>query len=87
MSNWLEELRDRVVVGSLLGKRKLDAARIRRQFDRKLQEVGERFLKMVREGRLAVPQDVADLVKEARELEEALEAQHQEIAALRSEAV
>jgi hypothetical protein len=87
LGNWLEALRDRVVVRSQVGKRKLDAAFTRRQLDRKLVVLGERFLRMVREGRLAVPRDVADLVEEARELEERLETQQQDIAALESEAV
>jgi hypothetical protein len=87
LGNWLEALRDRVVVRSQVGKRKLDAALTRRQLDRKLVVLGERFLRMVREGRLAAPRDVADLVEEARELEERLETQQQDIAALESEAV
>jgi len=85
LSNWLEALRDRVVVRSQVGKRKLDAAFTRRQLDRKLVVLGERFLRLVRQGRLSAPQDVADLVGEARELEETLERQEQEIAALESE--
>ena len=87
MSNWLEALRDRVVVRSQVGKRKLDAAFTRRQLDRKLVVLGERFLRLARQGRLSVPQDVADLVSEARELEEMLERQQQEFAALESEKV
>ncbi len=87
MSNWLEALRDRVVVRSQVGKRKLDAALTRRQLDRKLVDLGERFLHLVREGRLAVPKDVADLVSEAQELEEKLEAEQEDIAALESEPV
>jgi len=87
LSNWLEALRDRVVVRSQVGKRKLDAAFTRRQLDRKLVVLGERFLRLARQGRLSVPQDVADLVSEARELEETLERQQQEIAALESERV
>jgi hypothetical protein len=87
LGNWLEALRDRVVVRSQVGKRKLDAARTRRQLDRKLAELGERFLAVVRQGRLAVPGELADLFGEARELEERLEAQHADIAALEQEAV
>ncbi len=76
-----------MVVHSQVGKRKLDAALTRRQLDRMLADIGERFLHLVREGRLVIPGDVADLVGEARELEERLEAQHEEIAALESEPV
>lgn len=89
MSNWLEALRDRIVVRSLLSKRKIDAVFTRRQLDRKLVDVGERLVNLVRQGRLVVPrdEDVAGLVREASELEERLEAQHAEIAALESEPV
>ena len=89
MRNWLEVLRDRVIVRSLVSKRKLDVVFTRRQLDRKLADVGERLLGLVRQGRLAVPRDadVAGLMSEARELEERLEAQHAEIAALESEPV
>jgi len=89
LSNWLEALRDRVIVRSQVSKRKLDAVFTRRQLDRKLVDVGERFLNLVRQGRLTVPKDkdVADLMSEARELEERLEAQHAEIAALESDPV
>ena len=85
MSNWLEAFRDRVIVRSQVGKRKLDAALTRRALDRKLADLGEQLLGLVREGRLAVPGDVAGIFTEARQLKESLEAQHQEIAALESE--
>jgi hypothetical protein len=89
LSNWLEALRDRVVVRSQVCKRKLDAVFTRRQLDRKLADVGERLVNLARQGRLAIPrdEDVAGLVSEARELEERLEVQHAEIAALESEPV
>jgi hypothetical protein len=84
LSNWLEALRDRVVVRSQVSKRKLDVVFTRRQLDRKLADVGRRLLDLVRQGRLAIPRDddVAGLVSEARQLEDELEAQHAEIAAL-----
>lgn len=86
MANWLGELRDRVVVRSQVGKRKLDAAFTRRELDRKLAELGERILALVREGRIAVPDELTGIVARARELEERLEAQKKEIAELESEA-
>ena len=81
----MEALRDRVIIRSQVGKRKLDAAFTRRALDRKLTDLGERLLGLVSEGRLAVPGDVAWLFTEARQLKETLEAQHEEIAALESE--
>ncbi len=87
MANWLESLRDRVVIRSQVGKRKLDAVFTRRELDRKLADLGERLLALVREGRLVVPAELAGLVAEAQELEGRLEAQQEDIAALKSEAV
>ena len=87
MGNWLEALRDRVIVRSQVGKRKLDAAWTRRDLDRKLRDLGESLLRAFSEGRLDVPKEIADLVREARELEGRLRSQRDEIAALESEAV
>lgn len=86
MTHWLQELRDRIVVRSQVAKRKLDAALARRELDRKLYDVGEAFLALVREGRIAVPQDVAPLISDARELEDRLEEHRADIVALQSEA-
>jgi hypothetical protein len=86
LSNWLQALRDRVIVRSQVSKRKLDAAFARRDLDRKLGEVGRELVRLVREGRVSIPREMAGLLAEARELEEKLEAQRDEIAALESEA-
>ena len=85
MSHWLEALRDRIIVRSQVGKRKLDAAVTRRALDRKLADLGELVLGLAVEGRLAVPGDAAGALCEARQLKEMLDAQHDEIAALESE--
>ena len=85
MSNWLEALRDRVVVRSQVGKRKLDSALVRRELDRKKYDVGAAFIALVREGRAAIPQEIAALVKEARELEDRLDAHRADIAGLTSQ--
>jgi hypothetical protein len=79
-------LRDRVVIRSQVGKRKLDAAFARRDLDRKLHDVGVAFLAHVREGRVVVPHDMAVLLAEARELEGRLESHHEAIVALEAEA-
>jgi len=85
VGNWLEALRDRVVVRSQLGKQKLDAVATRRRLDAKLCELGELVLELVREGRLSLPEEMAALVRESRELEDMLRAQQAEIAALAAE--
>jgi hypothetical protein len=87
VGNWLQNLRDRVVVRSQVGKRKLDAVFTRRELDRKFAELGQAFLNLVREGRASVPQELAGAVGEARQLEERLDMQRADIAALESEAV
>ena len=85
MGNWLEALRDRVIVRSQMGKQKLDAVVTRRRLDGKLCELGGQVLALIREGRLVLPEEVATLVGETRELEERLRAQQAQIAALASE--
>ena len=87
MGNWLERLRDRIVVRSQVGKRKLDAVFTRRELDRKLVEVGQLALSLIREGRVKMPQEIVEAVAEARLLEDRLATQRAEIAAMESEAV
>jgi hypothetical protein len=82
LGSWVEALRDRIVVLSQVGKGKLDAAWTRRELDRKLVVLGERVLALAREGRVALPEETAVLVTEARDLQERLEAQHADITAL-----
>ncbi len=82
LGSWVEALRDRIVVLSQIGKRKLDAASTRRELDRKLVVLGERILSLSREGRIALPNEVVGALSDARELEERLEAEEAEIAAL-----
>ena len=82
MSSWVEALRDRIVVLSQVGKGKLDAAFTRRELDRKFVLLGEQVLMLVREGRLVLPEELAALAAEARDLEDRLAAQHEEITAL-----
>ncbi|HET7754516.1 MAG TPA: hypothetical protein VFK85_11460 [Anaeromyxobacteraceae bacterium] len=85
MSHILETLRDRVVHRSQLWKGKLDATWTRRQLDTKLVALGERFLLLAREGRAAVPPELRDAVTEARDLEDRLQGQLDDVAALRGE--
>ena len=85
VANWLESFRDRVVHRSQVGKRRLDATFTRRDLDQKLQEMGERFFALVQQGAAAVPQELAALVQEVREMEDRLHHQLHEIAALESE--
>jgi hypothetical protein len=85
VASWLESFRDRVVQRSQVGKKRLEVSFARRDLDRKFQEVGERFVSLARQGTATVPQDLAALVQEVRELEDRLRTEVQEIAALESE--
>jgi multidrug efflux pump subunit AcrA (membrane-fusion protein) len=81
----LQELRDRVIRGSQLGKRKLDLAFARRELDQKLLEIGERYRTLAREGRVAVPEELEGLVGKVRILEERMAREEQEVARLQRE--
>ncbi len=83
--SWLETLRDRVVHRSQVWKGKLDATFARRQLDVKLVALGERYLLLAREGRVAVPPDLREVFTEARDLEDQLQVKLADVAALRSE--
>ena len=84
MASWLERFRDRVVHRSQVGKRRLEATFLRRQLDEKLQDLGARLLALAQQG-AAVPQELAALLQEAKELEGRLQVQLADIAALESE--
>ncbi len=85
MGNLLERVRDRLVHRSQVSKRKLDAAFLRRELDRKLQDLGEGYSSLAREGKLVVPDSLAALVAEVRRVEKELEAKQAEIAQLEKE--
>ena len=82
----LIDLRDRVIRGSQLGKRKLDLAFTRRELDERLRVLGERFRRLSREGRVAVPAELEAALAAVRELEERLASQQGEVARLEREA-
>jgi len=80
-----EQLRDRVVHRSQIGKRKLDRSATRRELDVALQHLGERYHALVKEGRVEVPGELAPLASAVQVLEQRLEAQERLIAELESE--
>ncbi len=81
----IEGIRDWLVQRSLIGKRKLDRTATRRELDGVLRDLGQRYRALVRAGRIEVPAELAVLVQRVRGLEERLESQAREIAALESE--
>ncbi len=85
MKNLIEAIRDRLVQRSLIGKRKLDRSATRRELDAVLRDLGERCRGLVKSGRMQVPDELASLVQQAKDLEQRLEAQDREIEALENE--
>ena len=57
-------IRDRIVQRSQIGKEKLDAAFARRELDRRLQDLGERYYSLARQGVAGVPEDLRNLLAE-----------------------
>ena len=57
-------IRDRIVQRSQIGKEKLDAAFARRELDRRLQDLGERYYSLARQGVAGVPEDLRNLFAE-----------------------
>jgi hypothetical protein len=86
MRKFFLDLRDRIVRGSQLGKRKLDLAFTRRELDQRQRELGERFRRLSREGRVALPAELEGAVAAVREVEERMASQQTDVARLEREA-
>jgi hypothetical protein len=82
---FFETLRDRVVLRSQIGKRKLDRSAIRRELDQASRELGERFAALVRRGRAEAPGELRVFLDAVQLLEEKLAAHEKEIAELEGE--
>ncbi len=67
-------IRDRIVKRSQIGKEKLDAAFARRELDRRLQELGERYHALVRQGVAGAPDELRVLLAEVDALADRLRA-------------
>jgi hypothetical protein len=80
-----ETLRDLVIHRSQIGKRKLDRVATRRSLDEALRELGRRYRLAVEAGGLAVPEELAPALEEARRLEKRLAEEEQELADLEKE--
>lgn len=82
---FFETLRDRIVLRSQIGKRKLDRSATRRELDQASRELGERFAALARIGRAEVPGELSVFLDAVRLLEEKLVVQEKEIAELEGE--
>jgi hypothetical protein len=61
---FLVGIRDRIVQRSQIGKEKIDAAFARRELDQRLQELGEKYYSLARQGVAGVPDDLRNLLAE-----------------------
>ena len=81
----LDRIRDAVVRSSQIGKLKLDATLLRRERDRLIQQLGEAALNLIMTSRLAVPEEIAPLVKQIQTLEGRIEADSRQMASILKE--
>jgi hypothetical protein len=80
-------IRDRIVKRSQIGKEKLDAAFARRELDRRLQDLGERYYALARQGVAGVPEDLRNLLAEVDAVAGQLQALREQLRRLEEEAV
>ena len=85
LRDFLFGIRDRIVQRSQIGKDKLDAAFARRELDRRLQDLGERYYTLARQGVAGVPDDLRNLLAEVDALAEQLKALHEQVRRLEEE--
>jgi hypothetical protein len=83
--DFLFGIRDRIVTRSLIGKEKLDAAFARRELDQRLQDLGERYYTLVRQGVAGVPDDLRNLLAEVDALATQLQSLREQVRRLEEE--
>ena len=79
LREFLVGIRDRIVQRSRLGKEKVDAAFARRELDRRLQDLGERYYTLARQGVAGVPDDLRNLLAEVDALATQLQALREQV--------
>jgi len=83
--NFLVGIRDRIVQRSQIGKEKIDAAFARRELDQRLQELGEKYYSLARQGVAGVPDDLRNLLAEVETRAAKLQALHEQVRRLEEE--
>ena len=83
--DFLLGFRDRIVQRSLIGKDKLDAAFARRELDQRLQDLGERYYTLARQGMASVPDDLRTLLAEVDALAAQLDSLREQVRRLKEE--
>jgi uncharacterized coiled-coil protein SlyX len=84
--DFLVGIRDRIVQRSQIGKEKIDAAFARRELDQRLQELGEKYYSLARQGVAGVPDDLRNLIAEVDRRAEQLQALREQLRRLEEEA-
>ncbi|MGA8893580.1 MAG: hypothetical protein WB493_18615 [Anaeromyxobacteraceae bacterium] len=77
--DFLVGIRDRIVQRSQIGKEKLDAAFARRELDRRLTDLGERYYSLVSQGAAGVPEDLRGLLAEVDSLMQQLQSLREQV--------
>ena len=85
LRNFLVGIRDRIVQRSQIGKEKIDAAFARRELDQRLQELGEKYYSLARQGVAGVPDDLRNLLAEVDARAAKLQALHEQVRRLEEE--
>jgi hypothetical protein len=85
LRNFLVGIRDRIVQRSQIGKEKIDAAFARRELDQRLQELGEKYYSLARQGVAGVPDDLRNLLAEVDTRAAKLKALHEQVRRLEQE--
>ena len=85
LRNFLVGIRDRIVQRSQIGKEKIDAAFARRELDQRLQELGEKYYSLARQGVTGVPEDLRNLLAEVEARAAKLQALHEQVRRLEEE--
>ena len=85
LRNFLVGIRDRIVQRSQIGKEKIDAAVARRELDQRLQELGEKYYSLARQGVAGVPDDLRNLLAEVDARAAKLQALHEQVRRLEEE--
>jgi polyhydroxyalkanoate synthesis regulator phasin len=86
LRDFLFGIRDRIVQRSQIGKEKLDAAFARRELDQRLQELGEKYYSLARQGVAGVPDDLRNLLAEVDALASQLQTLREQLRRLEEEA-
>ncbi len=79
MGGTLGRVREAVVRSSQIGKIKLDSTFLRRDREKLVQKLGEEALNLMLADRLAIPEELSDIVRQIQLLEGKIEAEGRQV--------